>query len=356
MEGQMKVIIKAEAGEGAELSEMKIPQIGPKDVLVKVLATSICGTDYHIYSWDEWSKKRIKPPYVMGHEFAGEVIEIGKDVTAIKVGDIISAETHIVCGVCDLCTTGNAHICKDTAILGVDTNGTYAEYVAIPESNAWKNPKGIDPAYLAVQEPLGNAVHTVMAGEIIGKTIAVVGCGPIGIMAVAVAKAVSAAKVIAIEVNEYRLDLAGKLGADILINPLEEDPVKRILEETNGLGVDVVAEMSGNALAIQQALKYIKLGGRMSLLGIPTKEVSIDLANDVVFKGITMQGIVGRKMYDTWFQVKGLIESGNLNLEPIITHRLPMEDFKEGFELMKQGNCGKVVLYPNNEILDNFRK
>jgi len=288
MKGKMKVIMKQEAKAGAVLSEMDIPQIGPKDILVKVMATSICGTDAHIYSWDAWSQKRIKPPYVMGHEFAGEVVEVGPSVTAIKVGDIVSAETHIVCGVCDLCITGNAHICKDTAILGVDTNGTYAEYVSIPESNAWKNPKGVDPAYLAVQEPLGNAVHTVMSGDIVGKSIAIVGCGPIGIMSVAVAKAVSASMVIAIEVNEYRLELAKKLGADIVINPLKEDPVAKILEVTGGLGVDVVAEMSGNVLAIQQALKYIKLGGRMSMLGIPTTDVSLDIANDVVFKGLTI--------------------------------------------------------------------
>lgn len=355
MQENMKVIMKKEAKEGAVLAEKPIPQIGAKDILVKVLATSICGTDYHIYSWDAWSQRRIKPPYVMGHEFAGEVIKVGDAVTAIKVGDIVSAETHIVCGVCDLCTTGNAHICKETAILGVDTDGTYAEYVAIPEANAWKNPKGIDPAYLAVQEPLGNAVHTVLAGDIIGKTIAVVGCGPIGIMAVAVAKAVSASKVIAIEVNEYRIELAKKLGADVVINPLKEDVIARVLEETNGLGVDVVAEMSGNATAIRQALKYIKLGGRMSILGIPTTEVPIEFA-DVVFKGITIQGITGRRMYDTWFQVKGLLQSGNLNLEPIITHRLVMEDFEKGFELMKNGNCGKVVLYPTKEILDSYSK
>lgn len=356
MKGKMKVVMKQEPKAGAVLTDMEIPQVGPKDILVKVMATSICGTDAHIYSWDEWSQKRIKPPYVMGHEFAGEVVAIGADVSAIQVGDIVSAETHIVCGVCDLCTTGKAHICKDTAILGVDTNGTYAEYVSIPESNAWKNPKGIDPAYLAVQEPLGNAVHTVMAGPIIGKTIAIVGCGPIGIMAVAVAKAVSAAKVIAIEVNEYRINLAKELGADVVINPLKEDTIARILEETNGLGVDVVAEMSGNATAIRQALKYLKLGGRMSMLGIPTSEVSLDIANDVVFKGITIQGIAGRKMYETWFQVKGLIESGNLNLEPIITHRLPMEEFEKGFELMTSGNCGKVVLYPSQETFEKYNK
>lgn len=346
MEGNMKVVIKEEAGEGAVIATKEIPKVGPNDILVKVMATSICGTDYHIYSWDAWSQKRIKTPRIMGHEFAGEVVELGKNVTRVKLGDIVSAETHVVCGKCELCVTGKAHICKDTKILGVDTDGSFAEYIAIPEENAWINDPSISPEYLCVQEPLGNAVHTVMSGEIIGKSIAVVGCGPIGIMAVAVAKAVSASKVIAIEVNEYRLELAKKLGADVVINPLKEDVVKRVLEETDGMGVDVVAEMSGNAAAIQQALEYIKLGGRMSMLGIPTKNVEIDIAS-LVFKGIQIHGITGRRMYDTWYQVKGLLASGNLNIDTIITHKLSLEEYEKGMELMKSGDCGKVVLIPN---------
>ncbi len=355
MKNLMNVVMKKEAKKGAVYSQKEVPAPRSDEVLVKIHATSICGTDAHIYQWDEWSQGRIKPPYVMGHEFAGEVIEVGDKVKSIQAGDIISAETHIVCEVCEFCKTGQAHICKDTKILGVDTDGTYAEYVVIPEANAWVNPKGVDPAYLAIQEPLGNAMHTVMAGPIVGKTIAVVGCGPIGIMAIAVAKAVGASKVIAVEVNEYRLNLAKKLGADIAINPMHEDPIETILQATGGLGVDVVAEMSGNARAIDQALKYIKLGGRMSMLGIPNDKVAIDVANDIVFKGITMQGIAGRKMYDTWYQVKGLIESGNLNLEDLVTHRLPMDEFEKGFDLMESGNCGKVVLYPDMEILEQTR-
>ncbi|MBB6214624.1 threonine 3-dehydrogenase [Anaerosolibacter carboniphilus] len=346
MEGTMKVVIKESPSAGAVIATKEIPKVGPNDILVKVAATSICGTDYHIYSWDAWSQKRIKTPRIMGHEFAGEVVEIGENVTRVKLGDIVSAETHVVCGKCELCATGKAHICKDTKILGVDTDGSFAEYVAIPEENAWINDPSIPPEYLCVQEPLGNAVHTVMSGEIIGKSIAVVGCGPIGIMAVAVAKAVSASKVIAIEVNEYRLALAKKLGADVVINPMKEDVVKRVLEETDGMGVDVVAEMSGNAVAIQQALEYIKLGGRMSMLGIPTKDVEIDIAS-LVFKGIQIHGITGRRMYDTWYQVKGLLASGNLNIDTIITHKLPLEAYEEGMELMKRGDCGKVVLFPN---------
>ncbi|RKD22490.1 L-threonine 3-dehydrogenase [Caminicella sporogenes DSM 14501] len=344
---KMKCVVKSEPKEGAILTTREIPQIGPNEILVKVLATSICGTDYHIYSWDAWSQKRIKPPLIMGHEFAGEVIKVGEKVSKVKIGDIVSAETHIVCGKCELCATGKAHICKDTLILGVDTQGTFAEYVAIPEDNAWANDPSIPPEYLCIQEPLGNAVHTVLSGDIIGKTIAVVGCGPIGIMAVAVAKAVGAAKVIAIEVNEYRINLAKEVGADVVINPIKEDVIRRVLDETDGMGVDVVAEMSGNSTAIQQALKYIKLGGRMAMLGIPTEDVKLDVANGIVFKGIQIHGIVGRRMYETWHQVKGLLASGNLKLDKIVTHKLPLEDFEKGMELMKTGNCGKVVLFPN---------
>jgi threonine 3-dehydrogenase len=355
MSERMKVVMKNHRERGAVLTEKEIPKIGPREILVKVLATSICGTDLHIYKWDQWSQRRIKPPLVLGHEFAGEVVEVGNEVENIKVGDVVSAETHIVCEVCELCRTGNAHLCKDTKILGVDTQGTFAEYVALPAVNAWVNPKGVDPAYLSIQEPLGNAVQTLLAGEIIGKTVAVVGCGPIGIFAVAVAKAVGAAKVIALEVNDYRLNLAKELGADVIINPKLEDPIIKVLEETEGLGVDVVAEMSGNPTALKESLKYVKLGGRVSLLGIPAEEVSIDIANDVVFKGITLQGIVGRKMYQTWYQVKGLIQSGRLNLAPVVTHRLPLEEFQNAFELMERGQCGKVVLYPDPKILEQYK-
>lgn len=347
MKGQMKAISKLEPKVGATLIQKEIPGIQPDEILVKILATSICGTDYHIYSWDQWSQNRIKTPQVMGHEFAGEVVEIGSMVKHIKLGDIVSAETHIICNVCELCQTGQGHICKDTKILGVDCDGAFAEYIAIPAANAWLNDPTVPPEYLCIQEPLGNAVHTVMSGPIIAKSIAVVGVGPIGIMAVAVAKAVGASKVIAIDVNEYRLGLAKELGADLCLNPMKDDVIKAVLEATGGLGVDVVAEMSGNATAINQALKYLKLGGRMSILGIPNGDVSLDIANDVVFRGIQIHGITGRRMYDTWYQVKGLIASGNLNLERIVTHKLPLEDFAEGMELMASGNCGKVVLFPN---------
>jgi threonine 3-dehydrogenase len=248
-----------------------------------------------------------------------------------------------------MCRSGNGHICQNTQIIGVDTDGAFAEYVKIPEDNAIINDPNVPAKYLSIQEPLGNAVHTVLSGDIIGKTIAVVGCGPIGLMAVDVARAVGAKKVIAIEVNDYRLNLAKELGADVAINPIEDDVIAEVLEATNGLGVDVVAEMSGNPKAIQQALKYIKLGGRMSMLGLPNKEVKLNIADDIVFKGIQIHGIVGRKLYETWNQVQGLLESNSLHLDKIITHEFPLENFEEAMELMGEGNCGKIILYPNQK-------
>lgn len=344
---KMKVIEKHEPKRGARISTRNIPSVGENDILIKVLAASVCGTDYHIYDWDEWSANRIKTPLVAGHEFSGEVIEVGRNVERISVGDHVSAETHIVCGTCEMCRTGKGHICQNTEIIGVDTDGAFAEYVSIPAENAIINNKDIPAKFLSIQEPLGNAMHTVLSGEIIGKTIAIVGCGPIGLMAVNVAKAVGAKKVIAIEINDYRLNLAKELGADIIINPIEENVVEKVLSETAHAGVDVVAEMSGNKKAIDQAFKYIKLGGRMAMLGIPNGKVEINVAEDIVFKGIKIHGIVGREMYKTWYQVQGLLESGNLHLDKIITHEFPMDSFEEAMDLMEKGNCGKIILYPN---------
>ncbi len=342
---EMLVAIKEKPGVGLKLTTKKIPdQLNSDEVLVKVLATAICGTDYHIYSWDEWSQKRIKPPVTMGHEFAGRVIKIGENVSRVKIGDIVSAETHIVCGECEFCRSGKGHICQNTKIIGVDTDGSFAEYVKIPAKNCLINDPTVDPRYLSVQEPLGNAVHTILHFDIIGRTVAVVGCGPIGLMAVNVAKAVGAAKIIAIEVNEYRRNLAKELGADVIINPLEEDVIKRVLDETDGLGVDVIGEFSGNKNAIEQAFKYIKLGGKLSMLGIPSKNIEIDLTNDVVFKGITIYGVTGRIMFDTWHQVKGLIK--RLDLDKIVTHTFKLEDVEQAMEIMKSGNSGKIALIP----------
>jgi len=343
----MTAITKQTAGPGITIVKKAIPSdLNPHEALIRVLATSICGTDTHIYNWDDWSKKRIKPPLTVGHEFSGRVIQVGSSVKNVKIGDIVSAETHIVCGHCEFCRRGEGHICVNTKIIGVDTDGCFAEYAKMPAENLIASNIEVDPIYLSIQEPLGNAVHTMLKFDITGKTVAVVGCGPIGLMGVNIAKAVGAGKIIAIEVNPYRLNLAKELGATVCINPREEDVITRVLEETNGLGVDVVTEFSGNKTAIEQSFKYVKLGGKMSLLGIANSNIEIDLSKDIVFKGITIYGVVGRIMYHTWDQVRGLIESGRLDLKKIVTHTFKLTEIDEAMRVMNSGNSGKIVLIP----------
>ncbi|QHE52270.1 L-threonine 3-dehydrogenase [Pontibacillus sp. HMF3514] len=347
MDGRMKALVKHERAKGAQLQEVDIPKIGDLDVLIKVKATSICGTDLHIYNWDEWSASRVNPPYVFGHEFSGEVVEVGSKVSKVNVGDYVSAETHIVCHQCPQCLTGKFHICENTQIIGVDTNGCFAEYVALPEENMWKNPDTMSTDIASIQEPMGNAVHTVLNGDVAGKNVAIIGCGPIGLMAVGVAKAAGASQVLAFDLNPYRLELAEKMGATTIVNSKEMDPVAKAKELTDGHGVDVVCEMSGHPIAMDQGFKMVTNGGRVSILSLPVKPVTLDVTNDIVFKGIEVQGIAGRKMFETWQQVSRLLQSNQVDVTPIITHHLPMEDFEKGFQLMNEGKCGKVVLHPN---------
>jgi len=343
----MNCVVKDKPEVGLTLSKKPIPSnLQANEVLIRVIYTSICGTDYHIYSYDDWAKKRLKLPFTAGHEFCGEVVKIGKDVTRVQLGDWVSAETHIICGECQFCLSGNGHICENTKIIGVDTDGAFAEYVKIPAMNCFVNSKDKNPLHLSVQEPLGNAVHTMAHFPIEGKDVVVVGCGPIGLMGVNVAKAYKAKKIIAIEVNEYRLDLAKKLGADVVINPLKEDVIARVLEETEGRGVDVIGEFSGNKVAIEQAFKYLKSGGGLSMLGIPSKDIDVDVANDIVFKGIQIYGVVGRRIYETWYQVKELIDNDMLDLDTLITHTYPMSKITEAMEIMGSGNCGKIIIDP----------
>ncbi|MGM7720450.1 L-threonine 3-dehydrogenase [Metabacillus sp. Hm71] len=346
MGGKMKAVVKHHQGYGAQLQMVEIPQINEDEVLIKVKATSICGTDVHIYKWDEWSQSRVKPPYIFGHEFSGEVVQKGNKVTNVEIGDSVSAETHIVCGKCQQCLTGRAHICKHTKIIGVDTQGCFAEYVALPSANLWKNPKEMPFDIASIQEPMGNAVHTVLSGEVIGKTVAIIGCGPIGMMAVGVAKAAGAAQVIAIDLNDYRLNLAKEMGATRIINSNKENPLEVVEFLTGGNGVDVVCEMSGHPVAMNHGFKMVTNGGRVSILSLPLRPVEVDVTNNIVFKGITVQGITGRKMFESWQQVSALIHSGQINTRPIITHHFSLEEFEKGFDLMIEGNCGKVVLQP----------
>jgi threonine 3-dehydrogenase len=343
----MRAIRKLTAGPGAELCTVPVPEIGPRDVLVKVKATSVCGTDYHIYSWDPWSQNRVKPPLTVGHEVAGEVVAIGRDVTACKLGDSVSAETHIVCNICPRCQVGEYHLCENTKILGVDINGCFAEYVAIPEQNVWINDKDIPWEIQSIQEPLGNAVHTAMEGDLTAQSVLVTGCGPIGIMSVPVARHAGAEIVIAMDVNPYRLELAKQLGADVVINPTQEDPIEVVRKHTRGYGADVVLEMSGNATAIRQSLRAARNGARISMLGLPSKPLEIDLGADVIMRGLVLKGITGRKMWKTWYQVRSMLRAGLAErLKPLVTHVLPLEGVHEGMELMGAGKCGKVVLKP----------
>ncbi|MCI4137138.1 L-threonine 3-dehydrogenase [Bacillus vallismortis] len=344
--GKMKALMKKDGTFGAVLTEVPIPEIDKHEVLIKVKAASICGTDVHIYNWDQWARQRIKTPYVFGHEFSGIVEAVGENAGNVKVGEYVSAETHIVCGKCVPCVTGKAHVCTNTAIIGVDTAGCFAEYVKVPADNVWKNPADMNPAVASIQEPLGNAVHTVLESQPAGGTTAVIGCGPIGLMAVAVAKAAGASQVIAVDKNEYRLALAKQMGATRTVSIEKEDPYKIVSALTSGEGADLVCEMSGHPSAIAQGLAMAANGGKFHILSLPEHPVTIDLTNKVVFKGLTIKGITGRKMFSTWRQVSQLLSSNVLDLSPVITHQFPLEEFEKGFELMRSGQCGKVILIP----------
>src|ERR1700688_3919172 len=345
--GQMNALRKMRAGAGLSFESAPVPNIGPTDVLVRVTAASICGTDLHIYGWDRWSQGRIKPPVTLGHEFSGVVERVGEEVSAVKAGDKVSAEMHLNCGHCHQCRLVEAHICQNLRIIGIDRDGAFAEFVKIPASNIWKLDPAIPEHYGAILDPLGNAVHTVLAGEIAGKTVLVTGCGPIGLMSIAVAKACGSSTVFATETNAQRRAMARKMGADVVLDPSSGSAVKQILAETSNTGVDVLLEMSGNPTAIQQGFAALRAGGLASLLGIPTESVPLDLVNDVIFKGATVQGIYGRRMYGTWVQMTALLKAGRLNLEPLFGERTPMEKFENAFALLQGGLAGKILMYPD---------
>jgi len=307
---------------------------------------AICGTDLHIYNWDAWSQNRVKLPTILGHEFAGEIVEAGSAMKHFKVGDYVSGEGHIACGFCQMCRTGQGHICEDWKGLGYDTDGAFCEYLVLPETNLVLNRPEVSPEVASIQDPLGNAVHTVFAADCVGKKVAVFGCGPVGVLAIAVLKSIGAAQVIALgRTNEYRLDLAKQAGATHVLKTSEIDDVPKALQEiTGGKGPDVTIEIAGTKDAIQDAVRAVRPGGDVVLLGIPSEPVDFNVAEEIVFKAIHIHGITGRRMYDTWYRMAGLLQSGSLDVESIITHRLGFDDFEEGFQLMKQGNCGKVVL------------
>ncbi len=343
----MQAIVKPEAKPGAELREVPVPEIGLQEVLIKVQAASICGTDLHIYQWDRWSQRRIRPPLVFGHEFCGVIERVGAEVKAFHEGDFVSAEMHLSCGHCYQCRTGHPHICQNVRIIGIDLDGCFAEYVKIPESNVWKIDPAIPVDFAAVLDPLGNAVHTVLAGKVAGLSVAITGCGPIGLFAIAIAKACGAGPIFATEPHPYRQKLAQEMGATLVIDSSKTDPAVEVLAQTNGVGADVVLEMSGSPVAVRQAFQMLRRGGRISLLGIPSKPLELDLANDIIFKGALVQGINGRRMFETWYQMQALLKSGALNIAPLITNRIAMADFQQGMDLLLSGHASKVLMYPN---------
>jgi threonine 3-dehydrogenase len=311
-------------------------------VKIKLEAASVCGTDLHIYNWDDWSSSRIQPPRIIGHEFCGTVVEVGEGVSDRSVGDFVSSESHIICHRCTQCQNGQGHVCVNTQILGVDVDGGFAEFVVIPAENARPTSRAVPAHIAAFQDALGNAVHTVMAGPVEGRTILITGMGPIGLFAVSICKALGAAQVIGTEVSPYRIDLAHQVGVDAILNPSQEDVNGRLYDLAPG-GVDATLEMSGHPSSLELAIRHTRPGGRVSLLGVyAERRQTVDM-NELIFKGLELQGIVGRKLWGTWDQMAELLASGQLNLEPVITHQMHFTEFQKAMELMKAGQAGKVV-------------
>lgn len=338
----MKALVKVKSERGLWLQDVPEPKISINDVLIKIHKTGICGTDLHIYRWDEWSQKTVPVPLTIGHEFVGEIVEIGSNVKDFHVGDIVSGEGHVVCGRCRNCMAGRRHLCPDTKGIGVNRNGAFAEYLSLPMTNVWLHHKGINEDVASIFDPFGNAVHTALSFPILGEDVLVTGAGPIGIMAATVAKHAGARFVVITDVNEHRLELAKKLGADVALNT-QKSSIKE-LQKKLGMteGFDVGLEMSGNAHAFQDMLDNMCHGGKIAMLGIPGGPTPMDW-NKVIFNMLTIKGIYGREMYETWYKMSVMIQSG-LNIEPIITHRFHYTEFEKGFEAMESGLSGKVVL------------
>ncbi|ODS34266.1 MAG: threonine 3-dehydrogenase [Candidatus Scalindua rubra] len=340
----MKAVVKTKRSKGMEFLKVPTPRIGPRDVLIKVKITSVCGTDVHIHDWTLWAQHRFTPPRIVGHEFVGNVKKIGDEVTRVKVGDRVSAESHISCGRCYQCQNGYSEVCRNLKLLGVDYDGTYAEYLVLPEHVLWKNDSNIPDEWATIQEPFGNAIDTVMVEDISAKTVLILGAGPVGLFATGIARASGATLIIVSDPNNYRLAISKKMGAHIALNPRKQDITHLVLEATKNNGVDVVLEFSGNNQALNQGLKVITPGGRISILGIYERRVSIDLNKEVIFKKIRIYGITGRKIFSTWHKTSRFLSSGLVDPGPIITHRFLLSNYEKGIKLMRDGKCGKVIL------------
>jgi threonine 3-dehydrogenase len=338
----MKSLAKLKSEPGIWLTKTKKPECGHNDLLIKINKTAICGTDIHIYNWDEWSQRTIPIPMVVGHEYAGEVIAMGQEVKGFEIGDRVSGEGHITCGYCRNCRGGRTHLCRNTVGVGVDRAGAFAEYLVIPAYNAFKLPDEISDDLAAIFDPFGNAVHTALSFDLVGEDVLITGAGPIGIMAAAVAKHVGARHVVITDVNEYRLDLARKMGATRAVDVSKENLSDVMAEIGMSEGFDVGMEMSGVAMAFTDMLENMNNGGKIAMLGIPSNNMAIDWSK-IIFKGLTIKGIYGREMFETWYKMASLIQSG-LDLTPIITHQFDIDDFQQGFSVMGSGQSGKVIL------------
>ena len=338
----MKSLVKAKAEKGIWLQDTPEPEVGHNDLLIKIRKTAICGTDMHIYNWDEWSQKTIPVPMVVGHEYVGEVVGMGQEVKGFKVGDRVSGEGHITCGHCRNCRAGRVHLCRNTEGVGVNRPGAFAEYLVIPAFNAFKIPDNISDDLASIFDPFGNAVHTALSFDLVGEDELITGAGPIGIMAAAVAKHVGARHVVVTDINPYRLELAKKMGATRAVDVSKED-LKDVMNELGMTeGFDVGLEMSGVPVAFRDMLNKMNHGGKIAMLGIPPQDVAIDW-NQVIFKGLVIKGIYGREMFETWYKMASLLQSG-LDLSPIITHTFSIDDFQKGFDTMGSGHSGKVIL------------
>lgn len=343
----MRALVKSRAGPGMELRDVPMPAYGPSEVLIRVHTAGVCGTDLHIWEWDAWASGRLKPPVVVGHEFAGEIAALGPEAATeglLTVGDLVTAEGHIICGHCLQCRTGHGHLCVRTRIIGVDRDGAFADYIAMPASNVMKL-DGIPLEVGAIMDPVGNAVHTVLeGGDVAGSTVFILGCGPIGCFACGVARAAGASLVVASDLNDVRLELARGMGAQVTLNPGRDDVVARIRDLTGGDGVDLVCEMSGHPAGHAQAFAAARVGGRVNLLGTPSRKTEVDFARDIIFKGLTLYGVTGRKMYTTWHQMIRFLRDGQLDPRPVVTHRFPLEGIAAAIGVIEEGQAGKVIL------------
>lgn len=339
----MKALVKLKAERGIWLQEMPIPVTGPNDVLIKIKKTAICGTDLHIFNWDEWAQEHIKVPQIAGHEFVGEIVEIGREVQDyFKIGDRVSGEGHIACGHCRNCRSGRSHLCRKNVSVGVTRDGCFAEYVAIPATNAYPLPDTIDDKVASILDPFGNATHTALSFDLVGEDVLITGAGPVGIMAAVIARHVGARHVVITDVNPYRLQLAERLGVTVAVNPTKTS-LNQVMEQLKMTeGFDVGMEMSGNITAFNDMISHTNHAGKIALLGFLPKNAGIDWSQ-VIMKGIIIKGIYGREMYDTWYKMVTMLQTG-INIEPVITHEFAYQDFQQAFDIMNSGKSGKVIL------------